>query len=71
MLPNLPTGAPRHVDAVDVMADAPYTAASGRTCRALALSAGKDADASHRLACTDGSGWFFVPDVFAPQTRTE
>ena len=37
--------------------DAPYAAASGRTCRRVSRG-----DAA-RLACETGEGWRFVPDV--------
>jgi hypothetical protein len=46
-----------------VVADGAYTAASGRTCRALTMgTAGKNA---RRLACHNGGSWYFVPDVFS------
>lgn len=62
-LPKLPSGAPQRVGAVSVLAEPPYQAASGQTCRALHLTQAKASD-RHRLACTDGKSWFFVPDVF-------
>jgi hypothetical protein len=64
-LSQLPTGRPRRIGDVSVVADAPYNAASGHTCRFLQLTSSRAATPDHRLACTDGRGWFFVPDVFA------
>lgn len=60
---SLPSGAPRRVGGATVVAEAPYAAASGRTCRALHVTL-REHQASQRLACTDGRAWFFVPDVF-------
>ena len=41
-----------------------YTAASGRSCRSVRV----DADAVElKLACEQGAGWVFVPDVFAAE----
>ena len=62
---KLPTGAPQRVGELNVTAEAPYAAASGRTCRTLELSILSTRQTSHRLACTTGGAWFFVPDVFA------
>lgn len=61
---SLPSGNPSRVGSTLVTAEAPYTAASGRTCRALHVGEGKQA--TERLACNDGRAWFFVPDVFGP-----
>lgn len=63
-LPTLPSGQPRRVAAATVVAEPAYTAASGRTCRAVQLSSATSTRTSHRLACTSGRDWFFVPDVF-------
>lgn len=61
-LSALPSAKPQHVGDAVVVAEAPYEAASGRTCRALQVTAaGKP---SRRLACSDGKAWFFVPEVF-------
>jgi len=57
---ELPVGQPVDVAGLQVLAEAPYTAASGRLCRELRV------DQQLRLAC-DGptppgqSGWVFVP----------
>jgi len=61
-VPALASGTARRVSDATVIADPPYTAASGRTCRALHLQ--QAASASERLACTDGKSWFFVPSIF-------
>jgi hypothetical protein len=61
---GLPSGQPREVAGTTVVAEPAYAAASGRTCRALSLNPRKPGKASHRLACTIGGAWFFVPDVF-------
>lgn len=60
---SLPSGVARRINGTNVLAEAPYVAASGRTCRALQLSE-QASQAIHRLACSDGKAWFFVPDVF-------
>lgn len=60
---SLPSGVARRISGTNVLAEAPYVAASGRTCRALQLSE-HASQAIHRLACSDGKAWFFVPDVF-------
>jgi hypothetical protein len=63
-LPTLASGQPRRLGSVTVTAEAPYTAASGRTCRALQLTPTAAPVTRHRLACREGAAWFFVPDVF-------
>ena len=62
-VPKLPAGAAWRVGNALVVSEAMYAAASGRTCRALHVTAGTG-KTSHRLACSDGKAWFFVPDVF-------
>jgi hypothetical protein len=62
-LSKLPSDAPQRVGDATILAEPPYQAASGQTCRALHVTQGK-AVARHRLACSDGVTWFFVPDVF-------
>lgn len=64
---SMPTGTPRRIGSATVVADAPYTAASGRTCRALHLSAEGSKKAEGKLACNNGKGWFFAPDVFGSE----
>jgi hypothetical protein len=61
---SLPSGQPRQMAGTTVIAEPAYAAASGRTCRALSLNPTRPGKASHRLACTTGGAWFFVPDVF-------
>src|SRR5215207_6561632 len=63
-LSQLPNGTPQRIGDTSVIADTPYNAASGHTCRAVRLTAKQTPTTDHRLACTDGRGWFFVPDVF-------
>jgi hypothetical protein len=70
-LPQLPTGAAQLVGELSVTAEAPYAAASGRTCRPVELNAIVNHQTRHRLACTSGGAWFFVPDVFAARTAAE
>lgn len=61
-LPSLESGQARPVGNAKVVAEAAYTAASGRTCRALSIGVrGKNLP---RLACHSGGSWYFVPDVF-------
>jgi len=59
---SLPSGVARRVGNAQVTAESAYNSASGRTCRALALTISQHT--VHRLACSDGQAWFFVPDVF-------
>jgi hypothetical protein len=61
---GLPVGAPRRVGNATVVSEAAYAAASGRTCRALHVTEAGSGKTAHRLACSDGKGWFFEPDVF-------
>jgi hypothetical protein len=70
-LPTLPSGATRHVGDATVVADAPYTAASGRTCRTLQVMSSGKRQVVQRLACVSGRSWRFVPDVFAGSTPSE
>jgi len=70
-LPSLRSGAAQRVGDVTLMADAPYAAASGRTCRTLHVTTSQKAPASGRLACSDGKSWFFVPDVFGSAAAPE
>ena len=62
-LDGWPAGQAWAVAGVSVTAGAPYTAASGRTCRSLGFQ--RPEGGTTRLACHDGARWFYVPDVFA------
>lgn len=66
---TLPTGAPRQLGGVLVRAERPYPAASGRTCRVLTITSDSLRPPSSRLACSDGSRWFFVPNVFGTDSE--
>ncbi len=73
-VPTLPVRQPRRIAGLVVTADSAYSAASGRTCRALSINpaANKPSQGStQRLACTSGDAWFFVPDVFGETDETE
>lgn len=63
-LPELPAGGSVRLDGGTATADATYDSASGRKCRSVHFSSGSR-QSMHRLACTDGLAWFFVPEVFA------
>lgn len=66
LLAELPMMAPSSLQRIGeqaVIVDAPYTAASGRTCRTVHVTQGVRRE-STRLACSDGTRWFFVPEVF-------
>lgn len=67
----LPAGAPRRVGNATVVGEPTYTAASGRMCRALHVTAAGSAKIVRRLACSDGKAWFFVPDVFSGDGATD
>ncbi len=63
---TLPSGRAAQLDAeTQVIAEAAYQAASGRTCRAIRVTTKARQVVTDRLACSDGDAWFFVPDVFA------
>lgn len=62
-LSTLPSRTPERVAGTDVVAEPTYTAASGRSCRALHL-ARSGVPTLHRVACRTPNGWAFVPDVF-------
>ncbi|HWA73940.1 MAG TPA: DVU3141 family protein [Polyangiaceae bacterium] len=64
-LSALPSGKELAVGDARVVAEEPYASASGKNCRALQLTSGPTRRASHRLACSEGGAWFFVPDVFS------
>ncbi|MFW5740714.1 MAG: hypothetical protein ACOC1F_10165 [Myxococcota bacterium] len=67
---GLVTGEQQVVGDLLVVADAPYFAASGRTCRALLIKRkGNRDDAITRLACEDDGVWFFAPRVMRPDAR--
>jgi hypothetical protein len=71
-LEGLPAAKAQKVDTLSVVADAPYVAASGKTCRRLTLTPLEPPKTSRtRLACKDvgqhdgASAWGFVPSVFS------
>ena len=66
-LEDIPGNTPRRLGDITVVAEPPYLAASGRTCRALRLSMGREHRTRERLACRRGASWFFVPNVFASE----
>ncbi|HEU5076601.1 MAG TPA: DVU3141 family protein [Polyangiaceae bacterium] len=69
-LDQLPVAEARPVDTLSVVADAPYAAASGKTCRRLTLTPLEPPKTSRtRLACKDGDRWAFVPSVFLVPTE--
>jgi len=64
-LDRFPVAEARSVDTVSVVADAPYAAASGKTCRRLTFTPSTPPKTSRtRLACKDADRWTFVPSVF-------
>jgi len=64
-LSALPSGKPQHIGDATVIAEAPYSAASGRSCRSLHVTRAQTS--RNRLACNDGRGWYFVPDIFGTE----
>lgn len=68
---SLPSGAPKQLGDTSVVAERPYDAASGRTCRAVELRSSHVGPTLHRLACAQGKSWVFVPDVFGQGAKTE
>ena len=66
-LGDLEDGVESSIDGYVVVAAAPYSAASGRTCRSVAFRPGDGAGAARsRLACLIEDRWAFVPEVFRP-----
>lgn len=61
---SLPSGSAQQLSGLNVIAEPAYAAASGHTCRALSITPSSPSMERHRIACTDGKNWFFVPDVF-------
>jgi hypothetical protein len=61
---TLPNGASTRIGDATVDAEAPYAAASARSCRALHITLSASRQPVHRVACNDGRAWFFVPDIF-------
>ena len=63
-LDELEANAEETIDGHVVVAGAPYSAASGRTCRMVTIRASARARESRsRLACVVDSVWAFVPEV--------
>jgi hypothetical protein len=60
----LPSGTATRIGDATVNAEAPYAAASARSCRALHITLSSSRQPVHRVACNDGRAWFFVPDIF-------
>ena len=68
---RLPNNGSQRVGTLAVVAEPTYQAASGRQCRALHITAAAGQAMTHRLACTGGGSWVFVPDVFGSQTSPD
>jgi hypothetical protein len=68
-LPTLPSGQPRQIAGSTIVAEAPYTAASGRTCRPVSIQ--ENGKSLARLACQRDGAWYFVPDVFGAAEAVE
>jgi hypothetical protein len=62
--PNVPT----EIDGCQVVAEAPYFAASGRHCRRVRLTySDRSPTTEVRVACQNDSHWgVYVPNVLAP-----
>lgn len=60
---QLPPGTPQTFGDSVVVAEPIYSAASDRSCRALHITRDSGKQVRQRLTCSDGNGWFFVPDV--------
>jgi hypothetical protein len=61
---SLPSGIATRIGDATVNAEAPYAAASARSCRALHITLSASQQTLQRVACNDGRVWFFVPDIF-------
>lgn len=64
VLDDLPADAPTNVAGKSVTAGPSYEAASGKTCRSVAI----EGEVTSRLACRDMEGWAFVPPVLVTPT---
>jgi hypothetical protein len=62
-LDHLAPDQPRTVGTTTVIAGREYAAASGRRCRTVHITDSKSHASQRHLACRDGNGWFYVPDV--------
>ena len=62
-LGEMPSEGSVQIGAHEYQVGAPYHAANGRQCRSV-VGQGDDSKATRRLSCSEGNGWFFVPDVF-------
>lgn len=60
---SIPVSEPVTFAGQTFLVDAPYAAASGRSCRSVRVEGGRDVEL--KLACEEDAGWVFVPDVFA------
>lgn len=67
-LDKIPADSPTEVQGIHVVAGERYHAASGRICRGVDLQP-SGARPAARVACTDGTNWFFVPNVFAVSSK--
>ena len=67
-----PPAGRKTIDALEVIAEAPYAAASGKTCRRLIITTTRPPKSSKtRLACQNGERWGFVPSVFLAPTASD
>jgi hypothetical protein len=62
---TLPSGQAKTVGGVVVQAEPPYFSASGSVCRWLVLTPKSGGGDRRRLACKDGTAWFYAPSVLA------
>lgn len=69
-LDALPAGRPRRVGSVTVVAEPPYFAGSGRTCRGLTFTSAGGRQSARLLACKEGRAWVYVPNVLVAPAGT-
>lgn len=70
-LPQLHGHAELQLGDVSVVIDPVYAAASGRRCRELHVTVKSRGNVQHRLACSEGSVWFLVPDVLGADSSAD
>ena len=59
------------IDGMMVESGWTFAAASGRLCKYITLRNLDDQDiSSSRLACLDGTNWFFATDIFSSEARS-
>jgi len=71
LIAGMQTGESYAIDGMTVESGQAFTAASGRLCKYITLrSMDGTGKARSRLACQDGTNWFFATDIFSSEARS-